>query len=105
MSPTRILAAALFATFGAYSGWVMLQVGYLGIWQAGLANPAALQVLLDLVILGLLASLWIVRDARASGRNPWPYVALTAGAGSFGPLLYLLLAGPAREPAGQTGLA
>lgn len=106
MSPLKILCAVIFAGFGAYSTWAMLQVGYLGIWQAGFAGPGALQVLLDLCILGLLASLWIIRDARAAGRNPWIYVILTVTAGSFGPLLYLLLApGPATAPAAQRGMA
>ena len=50
-------------------------------------------MLLDLVIACLLISSWMVIDARANGRNPWPYVAITLAAGSFGPLLYLLLAG------------
>jgi hypothetical protein len=33
----------------------------------------------------------MVRDARERGLNPWPFVILTVLAGSFGPLLYLVL--------------
>ena len=54
-----------------------LQVGYLGIFAAGFANPGSLQVLLDLVVACLLISSWMVIDARANGRNPWPYVFIT----------------------------
>jgi hypothetical protein len=76
--------------FGAYSAWVMWHHGYLGIWQAGIANAAALQILLDLVITCLLISGWMIVDARAKGLNAWPFVGITVAAGSFGPLLYLL---------------
>lgn len=84
------LVLAVLAAFGAYSGYVMWQVGYFGIWQAGFANAAALQVLLDLVIVCALASVWMIVDARARGLAAWPFVAVTLAAGSFGPLLYLL---------------
>ena len=91
MNPTTLILIALTAAFGAFSGYVMIEHGYLGIWQAGFASAAALQVLLDLVIACLLLSSWIVVDARKSGRNPWGYVALTLAAGSFGPLAYILV--------------
>lgn len=86
---TLILLAVLLA-FGAYSAYAMSQVGYLGIWQAGFANPGALQVLLDLVIVCVLASAWMLVDARARGIAAWPFVLITLAAGSFGPLLYLV---------------
>jgi hypothetical protein len=79
----------LFA-FGAYSIYVMWDFGYLGIWRAGLANAAALQILLDLVITCLLISSWMIGDARTKGLKAWPFVGITVAAGSFGPLLYLL---------------
>ena len=79
--------------FGAYTLYAIAEVGYFGIWAAGFSSAGALQVLLDLVITCLLISSWMVVDARATGRNPWPYVLITLAAGSFGPLLYLLLSG------------
>jgi hypothetical protein len=91
MNPTTLILGLIFAAFGAYSSYVMLQVGYFGIWQAGFASPGALQVLLDLCITCLLISSWMIGDARRTGRNPWPYVLLTLAAGSFGPLAYLLV--------------
>jgi hypothetical protein len=90
MKPVLI---AIFLLFGGYSFYAMYEVGYFGIWAAGFAGVGSFQVLLDLVIACLLISSWMVIDARTSGRNPWPYVAITLAAGSVGPLLYLLLAG------------
>ena len=86
---TALLALILLA-FGAYSIYVMWDFGYLGIWRAGFANAAALQILLDLVITCLLISSWMIADARTKGLTAWPFVGITLAAGSFGPLLYLL---------------
>jgi hypothetical protein len=90
MSLTTVLLIFVTAAFGVYSGYVMLEFGYLGIWQSVFVNAATVQVILDLVIVCTLASAWMVRDARKSGRNPWPYVLITFTAGSFGPLFYLI---------------
>ena len=87
----------VLAAFGAFSTYVMWEVGYLGIWQAGIANPGAWQVLLDLVIMSFIALGFIWRDAQHGGRRFWPFAALTIAAGSFGPLLYLLLGPMARR--------
>lgn len=80
----------LLIDFGIFSGWVMWKVGYMGIWQAGLSSPGALQILVDLFIAGGLVCSWIVVDARKRGVNPWPWVVVTCAVGSFGPLAYLL---------------
>jgi hypothetical protein len=87
----------VLAAFGAFTLYAMWQVGYLGIWQAGMASPGAWQVLLDLVVMSFVALGFIWRDARQTGRTVWPFAVLTIAAGSFGPLLYLLLA-----PSGRT---
>lgn len=84
-----LLISLILVAFGAYSAYVMWHHGYLGIWQAGFANAAALQILLDLVIACLLISAWMLADARARGLTAWPFVGITLAAGSFGPLLYL----------------
>ncbi len=85
------LVFIVLAAFGAFSTWVMLEIGYFGIWQAGIANVGALQVLLDLVIVCGLGCVWTFADARRHGVNPWPFVLITIFAGSFGLLLYLLV--------------
>lgn len=77
--------------FAALTGWAVYEVGYLGIFAAGLSGPGAMQILVDVVILCALACVWMGADARAHGINPWPFVLITVCAGSFGPLLYLLV--------------
>lgn len=90
MNLRTFLLLFILADFALLSGYAMYQVGYFGIWQAGMANWGAMQILADLVIVSLLACVWMVQDARARGQSPWIFVAITLVAGSFGPLLYLL---------------
>ena len=84
--------ALVFAAFGAYSLYVVAQLGLIGLWQALLSDLAGRQALLDLVIASVLLLGFLWRDAQRTGRRFWPYVLLTLSTGSFGPLLYLLLA-------------
>ncbi len=88
MRPALILALAAFGLFSAY---VMWEVGYLGIWRAGMGSLGAWQVLVDLVVMSCIALGFIWRDAQRTGRTVWPFALVTLAAGSFGPLLYLLL--------------
>lgn len=92
MPLSKSLIVAVLAAFGALSAVALWQHGYLGIILPHFQSFGAGQVFADLVIALLLILVWMVRDARRTGRNPWPYVALTLAAGSFGPLVYLLLA-------------
>lgn len=94
-----MLAMAIVA-FGALTAVALAEVGYWGIIKPHFESWGAGQVLADLTIMGLLACLWMWKDARERGGNAWPFVLLTLAAGSFGPLLYLVL----RELRGSTGL-
>lgn len=76
--------------FTAFSFWVLMQIGYLGIWQGGFANLGSTQITMDLVIACTLATGFIARDCRAQGRAWWPWALLTLAAGSMGLLAYLL---------------
>lgn len=97
----KLLVTLVLLDFAALSAYAMFQVGYLGIWRAGLADWGAIQILADLAIACGLILVWLVADARRRGANPWPYVGLTLVGGSIGPLLYLLL----RRERGAEGLA
>jgi hypothetical protein len=84
-----ILTIVLIA-FGIQGVYVMSQVGYWGIWINNLNHPAGQQMLADLVIALSMVMVWMWRDAKATGRNVWPWIIVTLAAGSFGPLIYLL---------------
>lgn len=80
----RTVLILALAAFGAFTSYVMWQVGYLGIWQAGMGSLGAWQVLLDLVLMSLIALGFIARDARLTGRTVWPFVLITLAAGPSG---------------------
>lgn len=86
----RTLLVLTLAVFGALSAVALWQHGYLGLFEQAFASWAGLQVLADLVIALALVMVWMWRDARASGRNVWPWIVATLALGSFGPLGYLL---------------
>lgn len=87
LKPTLWLVAIVFA---AFSLWVLMQIGFLGIWQGGFANLGSIQITADLVIACAIGMGFIARDCRAQGRAWWPWALLTLAAGSIGLLAYLL---------------
>ena len=91
MNGKSLALIAVLLAFGALSARAMLDHGYLGIFAFHFTSTAGMQVITDLVIVCVLAMIWIFVDARRSGRMAWPYLLLTLTAGSFGPLLYLLV--------------
>lgn len=90
MNPRIAALLILLGAFSALSLYAMYQVGYWGIWQAGLTDWGSAQILADLVVACLLIMGWMVTDARHRGLTVWPYLVVTLAAGCFGPLLYLL---------------
>lgn len=98
----RIALWIVTLAFGAYTTWVIAQVGFVGIWQGGLANPGAQQITLDLVISSVLLMGFVARDARQQGRAWWPWALVTLLAGSFGTLGYLLWPSVRRATATST---
>ncbi len=88
----RSLLTIVLALFSALTAVALWQHGYWGLFEPHFKTFGAGQVLADLVIAVSLAMLWMWHDAKATGRNAWPWLALSLVAGSFGPLLYLLTA-------------
>lgn len=86
----RSLVAVVLIPFSLLSAAALWQYGYLGIFANEFQNTAGMQVLADLVIALSLFLVWMWRDAKATGRNPWPWLVVTLTVGSFGPLIYLL---------------
>jgi len=77
-----------FLGLEAYDVW---RYGFAGIFELLFANAATAVAFTDLCIALGLVMLWMWQDARARGTSVLPYVILTVGLGSVGPLLYLLV--------------
>jgi hypothetical protein len=91
MSTNLILLLLVAAAFTGLTATALLDVGYMGIFEPHFQAWGAAQVFFDLVILAALSCIWMVKDARSRGRNPWPYVVLTFVAGCYGILSYLIV--------------
>jgi Terpene cyclase DEP1 len=91
MNGRLIALTAVIIGFGVLSTLALLDVGYLGIIEPHFRSWGEAQVLADVVILGVLSCIWMVRDAGKRGLRVWPFLAITVVAGSFGPLLYLVM--------------
>ncbi|MBI1210701.1 MAG: DUF2834 domain-containing protein [Alphaproteobacteria bacterium] len=91
MSARFVVLIMVIVAFGALTALALADVGYFGILEPHFKSFGGAQVFTDLVIALTLVMIWMVRDGRTSGINPWPFVALTLVLGSFGPLFYLAL--------------
>ncbi len=91
----RSILVLILIPFSALTAVALWQHGYWGILAPHFQTFGAGQVLADLVIALTLVMAWMWRDAKATGRNIWPWFAATLILGSFGPLLYLLTRRPA----------
>ena len=91
------LAIALLLPFTAFTVFALMQVGYVGLFTYQMQNAGGWQVLIDLVIALILVISWMIPDARATGRNPWPWVVATLFLGSIAPLAYLAFSRPAAQ--------
>lgn len=104
MSLTKLLLAFVLIDFTALSLYALYTAGLTGLVAAVTTNPMAWTLAVDLLIaLGLILT-WMIRDARTRGVAVLPYVLLTLGLGSVGPLLYLLRR-PASAPYLELGRA
>ena len=90
MSPRLIILALTIAAFGALTVIALMDVGYLGIFLPHFQAWGPGQVFADLVILAVLSCIWMLYDQRTSGVPALPFVLITAVAGSFGVLFYLV---------------
>ncbi|MFN0110708.1 MAG: DUF2834 domain-containing protein [Blastocatellia bacterium] len=86
----RTLLLITIILFGALTAAALWQHGYWGIFAPHFQSFGGGQVFADLVIALTMALVWMWKDAKATGRNIWPWVIATLALGSFGPLFYLL---------------
>ena len=91
MTTRAFLLILVIAAFGVLTARALMETGYFGLISMHLNNWGNLQLLTDLVIVCLLACIWMFQDSGKSGVSAWPFIAITLAAGSFGPLLYLLV--------------
>lgn len=87
---SRRILIAILLPFAVLSGIALWHHGFWGIIAPHFKSWGAGQVFADLVIALTLVITWMWRDAKATGRNPLPWVVATLIGGSFGPLVYLL---------------
>ncbi len=85
--PALVATLVLFGAFTAVALWAD---GLAGTIDAITFNWASLQIYIDLVLAIVVISVWIYRDAKRSGRNPWPWILAAGVVGMFSPLVYLV---------------
>ena len=106
MNKKQIGLSLVLADFVALTAYAVYQYGYMGFFEVIFANAISLQIFVDLVIALTFVVVWMWRDAQQRGIMVVPYVLLTFGLGSIGPLLYLIrIVGDAPAPALAPGHA
>src|SRR5213594_2649407 len=90
MTARKIGIGIVLLAFGDLTAYAVYQHGVTGVVQIEMANSVTVTAFADLVIALSLIVAWMWRDARERGVSAIPYVLLTLGFGSVGPLLYLL---------------
>lgn len=91
MNTRQMAAVAALIPFLLLTLYAIVEVGYAGIFEHFIIGPAGWQIFADLVIALVMVLIWLYRDARQRGRNPWPWIVGTLFTGSIAPLLYLSL--------------
>ena len=89
-NPRLILLCTVFGLFSLFSLWVMMDIGYFGIWEAGIASSGSVQILLDLVIACVIITSWLIQDAKSLGIKSAPWVIAIVLSGCIGILPYLI---------------
>lgn len=98
MQPVRTGLALVLFVFVVFSLWAAVAGGGLqGLVDVHAGSPWALQIFVDLVLALTIVSVFVWRDARARGANPWPWIAATLFLGSIAPLAYFVVR-PGAEP-------
>ncbi|PKL16831.1 MAG: DUF2834 domain-containing protein [Spirochaetae bacterium HGW-Spirochaetae-5] len=86
----RIILIITLIGFLALTAVAVWFHGVWGIFEPHFKSFGAAQVFVDLIIALVLFMVWMWRDAKSTGRNPWPWIILTMLTGSIAPLIYLI---------------
>ena len=84
----RMSSRIVLIPFIVLTIYALMDTGYIGLLEFQLSRPAGWQVFFDLVLSLLFVMSWMIPEAKAKGRNPWPFFVLTLFMGVIGPLLY-----------------
>ncbi|MBW2242543.1 MAG: DUF2834 domain-containing protein [Deltaproteobacteria bacterium] len=88
---TRIAALSLaLVGFLVLTDIAILELGYVGFFEAMLANAGTRLAMVDLSIVLILFTIWQWNDARERALPFWPYAVLSLTIGAAGPLAYLI---------------
>jgi len=90
MTAKQLLLEVVLAAFGALSAYAVWTYGVVGVVDRMFADAVTTTLTADLTIALSLVIVWMWQDARDRGVAVAPYVLLTLGLGSVGPLLYLI---------------
>jgi hypothetical protein len=104
MNAKQIILGLVLLDFTGLTAYAVYSYGLAGFFDAVTANIATTCAFVDLVIALSLIVVWMWQDARDRGWSPMPYVLLTLGLGSVGPLVYLIRR-EASERVGETALS
>jgi hypothetical protein len=91
MNVKKVCLWATLICFSVFSAGAMWELGYVGIWQAGIDSSGSLQILLDLVICCFIISCWIKTDCQLRGVSPYPWFIAILSTGSLAILVYLIV--------------
>lgn len=87
----RIIILLTLVLFGALTAVALWQDGIMGVFSSITRSAGSVQIYVDLVIACVLINVWVWRDAKEHGRNPWGWIIATFVVGTFSPLVYLLV--------------
>lgn len=90
MTSRLFISSTVLVAFSAFTVYVLMQTGYIGLFEDGLASWGARQITTDLVIAAVIALGFIIKDARANNLQYIPFIVVTCFSGSIGLLAYLV---------------
>jgi len=90
MTARKIGIGIVLLAFSDLTAYALYQHSVTDVVRLEMANSVTITAFADLVIALSLIIAWMWQDARERGVSVIPYVLLTLGFGSVGPLLYLL---------------
>jgi RsiW-degrading membrane proteinase PrsW (M82 family) len=92
-STVRTIALLTLVSFGILTAIALWVDGVTGVFASIVSSWGSIQIYVDLLIALSIILVWLYRDAKAQGHNPWPWIVATLVTGSFAPLMYLCWCG------------